>query len=475
MGRAIARIEKKGIPAFIIVRKGFKGVIFNAFQSMGFPRDAPMFEFPSDMFLPGSSFDPIDQNFDKIVDGLTKWKSTVPLKKKKEVKEPKTMIVEGSDYGDALMKMNAQFMKKNWGDGLPLLPPTADRVDWMLTGTDLPRDTVLGRVLPSGRNATVEACAVSLAMSDGRPEYMPVMIAACKAMLEKGFRLHMMQATTCSSSIGAVVNGPVGKQIRLNSGYSCLGPHPWYPAGGRIGRALRLLEQNIGEAPPELVCMANFGGPQKWTNILFAEDEDGLPEGWDPLCVDRGFEKGSNTITILAIASATNLTSLDVGDAKSVQETLYYYARIMGSDYGNIFTNYSEKSSPGIIVMPRGHAKGMAAAGWTKKKVKEYLWENSKVPMSVVHKDSHLLHRTAETLQQVFPEGEPWPLTYTPEQLMVVVAGGEQSGHGYHMRLGCCCLEPVTMEIELPKNWDELIARAEEELGPVPTVKKSGD
>ena len=468
MGRALARIEKKGIPTFTIARQGFKTVIQNCFQSMGFLRDAALIEFPTNMFLPDSKFVPVEENLDKLIFGLTQWKSTAVERKRPE--EPKTIAVEGEDYADILDKMNSIFIQNNWGDGLPLSAPTAKKVDWILTGTDLPRDTVIGRVLPSGRNATVESLAVNLAMTDGRPEYMPLMIAVCRAMIDKRFRLHMMQATTCSSSIAAIVNGPMAKQIRLNSGYGCLGPHPWYPAGGRIGRAVRLMQQNVGSAPPELVSMANFGGPQKWANVFYAEDEEGIPEGWTTLSEDRGFARGSNVVTIHAIAGSTNITSIDVGDEKTCRETLLYYARMLGGDYGNILTNYSDNSSPGVMVMPRGIAQGLADCGWTKEKAKQFIWENSKYPWSMVSQDSHLLKRTEETLQKFFPAGEPWPACFRPEQLMISVAGGKQSGHGYWLRMGCCTLEPISVEIELPQNWDELIAQADKDLGPIPSA-----
>ncbi len=450
----------------MIARTGFKNVVFNCFQSMGFPRDASLFEFPTEMFLPGSDLTHLETNLDKIVNGLTTWKSTVPARKPKS--EPKTITVDGSDPGAMLDNFNELFIQNNWGDGLPLIPPTEERVSWILTGTDLPRSEIIGRVLPSGRNATVESLAVSLAITGGRPEYMPVMTAACKAMLDPRFRLHMMQATTCSSSIAALINGPIGKQIRLNSGYSCFGPHPGFPAGGRIGRAIRLLQQNVGNAVPGLVSMANFGGPWKWANVFFAEDEEGLPEGWEPLSTERGFEKGSNVITIHTIASSTNITSLDAGDEKSCYETLLYYSRILGGDYGNIFTNYSQNSSPGMIIIPRGIAQGIANAGWTKEQVKQFLWEHSKVPQSVYSTDSHMLKRTENTLQKFFPGGQDWPMCFDPSQLMIVVAGGRQSGHGYYMRMGCCTLEPISVGIELPHNWDELIAQAEKDLGPAP-------
>ena len=416
----------------------------------------PCSNFLSNMFLPGSDLTPIEKNIDKIIYGLTKWE---PRVKGNAAKPPKKVSIEGADYGEAINKMNTLFLKNSWGDGLPLLPATEERVNWLLTGTDLPRDTVIGKIMPSGRTATVESLAVNLAMTGGRPEYMPVLVAAIKAFTDPRFRHQMMQTTTCSVNLAAIVNGPIGKQIRLNAGYGCLGPDPRHPAGACIGRAIRLTQQNVGQAIPESGTMSIFGGPLKYANAIFAEDEEGLPTDWEPLNVERGFSKGSNVITIHAVATATNITSIHASNKETVLETLHYFARIMGSDYGNIFLNYYENSAPGILIMPRGIAQGMVDAGWTKKTIKEFLWQNSKFPWSVVTSDSDVFRRAKDTMKQYVPPGEPWPIAVKPDNLMIVVAGGKQSGHGYWMRMGCCPTQPISVEIELPKNWETLIKR----------------
>ena len=127
--------------------------------------------------------------------------------------------------------------------------------------------------------------------------------------------------------------------------------------------------------------MSIFGGPLKYANAIFAEDEEGLPPDWEPLSVERGFSKGSNVITIHAVATSTNITSIHASNEETVLETLRYFARIMGSDYGNIFLNYYENSAPGILIMPRGIAQGMVDAGWTKKKDQGVPVGELKVPL----------------------------------------------------------------------------------------------
>ncbi|MBI2958327.1 MAG: hypothetical protein HYY32_05730, partial [Chloroflexi bacterium] len=270
----MARAEKRGIPTFSVTRSGFATVVRNQFLGEGFAPDAALYEFPLDMFVPGSDLTPLEKNIDKLIDGLTGWQPRVTGR---AAEAPPRVNIEGKDYDDAVTKMNLAFLRNKWGDGLPIVPATEERVNWLLTGTDLSRDTVVGVIPPIARVATVESLAVSLAMTGGRPEYMPVLIAAIQAFVDPKQRASKWQATTANVCPAVIVNGPIGKQIRLNSRHGCLGPDPAHHAGGCIGRAIRLIQQDIGGAVPGSGTMSVYGGPARYTNVVFAEDEDGLP------------------------------------------------------------------------------------------------------------------------------------------------------------------------------------------------------
>ena len=147
------------------------------------------------------------------------------------------------------MKANNLLLTNLWGDGLPLWPATRERVDWILQGTALPRTHVLGKFPPRGGVTTIETCAIALAMAGGRPEYLPVLVAAVEALLDPDVRTSISCRRLRARRFPVViVNGPIAKQIRLNSGFGCLGPDPQRPAGASIGRALRLMQQNVGGA-----------------------------------------------------------------------------------------------------------------------------------------------------------------------------------------------------------------------------------
>jgi hypothetical protein len=139
-----------GIPTVAVVRKGFEEVNHNAFAGFGFSSENAQAVFDYDVLLPGVPLTPIREGIDKFIDGLTKWQ---PKIKKRTVVTPPKLTIEGKDYNEAMAKMNALFLKNMWGDGLPLLPATEERVKSILKGTDLPPDTAVGRILPTGRIA----------------------------------------------------------------------------------------------------------------------------------------------------------------------------------------------------------------------------------------------------------------------------------------------------------------------------------
>ena len=204
-----------------------------AIMGQGLPPEAPWVVFDYPLFLVDSDLSPIKEKFPEIVHALTKWQ---PKNNKKGVFNKAPVEVTGKDYEDAFARANNLFLKNNWSDGLAIFPPTKSRINWILTGTDHGRNETVGgsgKVAPKEGILTYEVLATCMAMAGGRPEYMPVAEAVCKTIIAK-------QNTLMTSSGGAYqgicVNGPVAKQIRLNSRFSLFGPNPKYPAGAAIGR-----------------------------------------------------------------------------------------------------------------------------------------------------------------------------------------------------------------------------------------------
>src|SRR5215510_14678163 len=228
----------------------------NAVSGLGLAPEAAMVTFPIELFLPGSDITPVEARKGEFYDGLTRWTPDL----EPAAGESPMVSVRGTTYEDALVRTNSLMLANLWGDGLPLWPATRERVELILRGSALPRDRVLGTFPPRGGIATVEICAIALAMAGGRPEYLPVLLAAVDAFLAPESGSEQLQAASGSAFPVVIVNGPIGRQIRLNSGFGCLGPDPEHPAGASIGRALRLLQQNVGGALPGIGTMANYGG-----------------------------------------------------------------------------------------------------------------------------------------------------------------------------------------------------------------------
>jgi len=156
-------------------------VIKNVMSGRGLAADAAMVVFPMELFLPGSDTSAVVTRKEEFYKALTEW-SAAPGGQAKNMAA--TVTVLGSNYEDAVKKCADVYIARRWGDGLPVVPATAQRVDWIMRGSPLPREHVLGGFPPRGGVCTVEMVAIALAMAGGRPEYFPVLLAAVDAFLD---------------------------------------------------------------------------------------------------------------------------------------------------------------------------------------------------------------------------------------------------------------------------------------------------
>lgn len=183
--------------------------------------------------------------------------------------------------------------ERGWSDGLPVVPPTDERILRMLAGTPRRPDEIVGAVPPNLSPCSVEKVAINAVMAGCKPEYMPVVLVALEAALEPIATMHGVMCTTCSGAPILIVNGPISRAIGMNSGINALGQGN--RANATIGRALQLILRNVGGGRPGELSRSTLGGPHKYT-FCFAEDESDAE--WQPLAVARGFSPGSNAITL---------------------------------------------------------------------------------------------------------------------------------------------------------------------------------
>jgi len=331
----------------------------------------------------------------------------------------------------------------------------------------LPRTHVLSKFPPRGGVTTIETCAIALAMAGGRPEYLPVLVAAVDACLDKESGFDQLQATSGGPFPAVIVNGSIRKQVRLNSGFGCLGPDPQRPAGASIGRALRLLQQNVGGALPGTGTMAIYGA-MRYTNAVFGEDEESLPPGWLPHGAERhGFAPGSNSVSLVFASGVTNIRRR--GAKKETPEEdilngLHRMADFMRTPNLAALAGY-EKGTPGIMMIPPVVAQTMAGLGWTKQSVRDFLWEHSKIPLEQMRRAGApaWIEIDANPVTRASIDLDPWPICTKPDNIVFLVAGGSHPTHSQWLQAHSPRVTGRT--ITLPESFDRLLSDADRDLG----------
>jgi len=436
----------------------------NAVSGLGLAPDAAMVTFPIDMFLPGSDLSAITKRKKEFYNGLTQWR---PDFAQAASGAAPMLMVEGATYEDALQKANNLLLTNLWGDGLPVWPATRERVEWMLRGSALPRDHLLGKFPPRGGVTTVETCAIALAMAGGRPEYLPVLLAAVEACLDPDALFDQLQATSGSPFPVVIVNGPIARDIRLNSGFGCLGPDPQRPAGASIGRALRLLQQNVGGALPGVGTMAIFGA-MRYTNAVFAEDEASLPAGWLPHGTQRhGFAPGTSSVSVFFASGVSNIRRRGAKKEtpeEDITQGLHRMADFMRTPNFAALAGW-EKGTPGMMMVSPVVAGMMAKLGWTPHKLRDFLWEHSKIPMQQIKRAGGLawIEIDANPLARDSIKLDPWPIAMKPDNIILVVAGGDHPTHSQWLQAHSPAV--VGRVIRTPESFDRLLAESDRDLG----------
>ncbi len=257
--------------------------------------------------------------------------------------------------------------ERGWSDGLPLVPPTEERVMLMLEGTARDPKEVVGLMPPNRVECTVEKIAINAVMAGCKPEYLPVVITAVEAALIPEFGLHGVLATTNAVAPVIMVNGPIAKGIGMNSKGNVLGQG--FRANATIGRALQLVVRNVGGGRPQEVDRAVFGNPGKYT-FCFAEDEDdGI---WPTYAEERGFKRGTSTVTLFPGDGNTPIIDHISREPEGLVQS---YAGCLRSLYNPGQIN---DVSAFILVSPE-HAQVFYDAGWSKQRVKDELYARLKL------------------------------------------------------------------------------------------------
>ncbi len=327
-------------------------------------------------------------------------------------RSPSAQRAERIEAPDDLYAINKLFRERRWSDGLPVFPPTLEAVEEMLRHTRRAPDEIVARIAPGFGAATVERIAINAVLAGCDPGYLPVLIAAVEAVAAPEFNLQGLQTTTNPAAVWLIVNGPIAQRLEVNGAFNCLGQGAW--ANATLGRALRLMLQNIGGALPGEMDRATQGQPGKYT-FCCAENESMSP--WEPLHVERGFAPDASTVTVVGAAGTLNMTTL----AKDADDLLRVIADTMAHPPSN---DYWIGGEPWLMLAPE-HAELLKDAGLSKVEVKHRLWQQSKMVagrMAAEDLERTQAARTAE-LGTIGPD-TLLPISPKPDGIGIIVAGG---------------------------------------------------
>lgn len=316
------------------------------------------------------------------------------------------------DAADSLDDVTHQLYAWGYTDGLPVIPPTRDRVARMLDAVSSDPQADLGPVPPMFGRATVEKVAINAVMAGCRPEYLPVVLAAVEAVLDPGYALEGRQTTTHAGAPLIIVNGPISDELGINYGAGCLGSG--WRANATIGRALRLVLTNIGGALPGIVDSATHGHPGKYT-VCFAENEGASP--WTPLHEDRGYSKEVSTVTLVHTEAPHSINDARSKTARGLMTTVASTMCTLGVN------NIYYQGQPVLVLGPE-HAQLLAKEGWSKQDVKAYIHEFARQPARLVRDRGMEIGREFPQWIDLSDDDAMVPIIDKADDLIVVVSGG---------------------------------------------------
>jgi hypothetical protein len=302
---------------------------------------------------------------------------------------------------------------KGWTDGLPVVPPTEERVSECLDAAGLAPGDIIGIEQVRQRPIIAEKAAINAVLAGCSPAYMPVVVAVLGAMCDAQYNLHGTSASTGGAAPFIVVNGPVRTLIGMNATHNVLGNGN--RANATIGRAIRLVLINVLGVIPGEMDRSTLGHPGKFT-FCIAEDEEDSP--WAPLAQEREIPDGQSAVTVMAAGAPRQIMNEWTADAEQILETFAAEMR------HNMLT-YSVWAGNYVLVIPKQLRDLLVAAGWQKRDIREYIFRSARVVRSDWAKvgKANIVDRSGGPMQEFTALKEP-------SDLLIVAAGGPAGGFG---------------------------------------------
>ena len=301
-----------------------------------------------------------------------------------------------------------------FGDALPVVPPTPERVVRMFHAVSTDPLEVIGRIPPCYGEATVEKIAANAVMAGCEPAMMRVLLPLVRAVCDERFNAHGVQATTQFVAPLIIVNGPIRAELGFHSRQNLFSNVA--RANSSLGRALQLILLNLGGAKPDGIDMSTMGNAGKFSYCI-AENEEENP--WEPLHVEMGLRSGQSALTLFAAGAPHGMSEQASRTARGVLKTMTY----------SLATNWSYRVCRAfevVLLLAPEHVKTIARDGWTKQDVRQYLFENTGVPLRCYSDDDPGEGCAARgTYRQITIDGEPcYQKFLAPESIKIIVAGG---------------------------------------------------
>lgn len=387
--------ERAGVPSVALVSSGFAGQARAVAKAMGMEK-VPLAVYPG--VIPFDSLETVaDKLRDVVVPAVLEgFARAVSVDEAIAAPTDDVETVFSGGYDE----IQEHFHAKGWSDGLPVTPPTPERVEAFLSFTDRSPDAVIGSLPPANRRVTIHSVAINGVMAGCRPEYMPLLVAAVEAIADPGFQLQHAGATPGWEPV-VIISGPITKQLGFYSGTGAL--KVGTRANTSIGRFLRLCFRNLAGWIPGETDKGTLGSG---FHVAIAEDEDAVARiGWPPLRADLGFSDADNVVTVQSVL-VTSIPTYSGGTTP--EELMTPLRRSMADALGPwAFTGLWYGHCHPLIVMSPAVAAEFAKHGWTKDDIRRDLFEHLDIEAGVL--ESYPLHVA----------GQPTPLIQLVEQAVI--------------------------------------------------------
>lgn len=394
---------------------------------------------------------------DQVIDNFTKATAA-----KGDRSEPAARDVV---FTGSFSEVNGFFHEQEYSDGLPVVPPTIERVEEFLKYTDHDANEMLGVLLPDNRAATIWSIAVNGVMAGCKPSYMPILVALVEAMCDPRYGVEHSGNTPGADTL-IILNGPIIKELDFNYTQGAL--RDGFRPNTSIGRFWRLYLRNVAGFLLHKTDKATFGNTWR---VVFAENDDALAEiGWLNTAQSMGFGADENTVTIARYTGGGSLSSV----SGSTPEQLLPYLADTVQKYHMWQLTFTVSHGNGtlrpLIIISPIIAQTIAKAGWSKSDVQRFLWEHARLPAWQLERQLRDWNiRGVWNLEEdvkagkipdlYFDSNDPErlvPIVWKPEDIMIAVGGDPFRNNAYVFAHNGFLGFPTCKKIRLPDTWPSL-------------------